>query len=194
MNSMIFALRLWADKTPIDALAVMAGANRDEFEGHLQDCLRDLCEQSRALGFVPGDGDSQSQPLTTADVPQQGAAPVQSAASSPSPAPKKPKRPVVHAAEMRKSPVRKAVEKAVNPPEHAEFPEPLRHPLAIKQRALYLMLKTGPKDVAELVAMAEAAGVQEPDIFKWVSNGLYGMQQKDIAIKPESPGGKWRLA
>lgn len=175
MNSQNILTAFMAHGADIETIALIAETDSKQVQAAMRAEMLRLAEQSQpSVSAEPA-------PLTTARK-------AQAADSSPSPAPKN------CAAAMRKSPARKAVEKAANPQEYAEFPEPLRHPLAIKQRALYLMLKTGPKDVAELVSMAEAAGVQEADIYKWVSNGLYGMQQKDIAIKPEITGGKWRLA
>lgn len=176
MNSMIFALHLWAKGTQMDVLAAMAGANHDEFEGKLQDCLRDLCEQSRALGFAPGEEDSRPQPPTTAETPQQGAATVRAADSSPLPEPN-------HAAAMKRSPARKAVAKAMNG----------AVPLS-KADLITDWLRQEPLTCADIADKARAAMVETSDHEKWASDGLWFMRTKGLVIKPDVPGGKWRLA
>ena len=186
MNSMIFGLRLWADGTPLDTLAAMSGANHDEFESQLQGCLRELCEQSRALGFVPGEGDSRFQPSSPTEAPQQGAAQAKAADSSPSPLPRN------CAAAMRKSPARRAVAKAVG--EFADYPEALRDRRADRMRVVFDLLRQGPATVSELeIRLDTSAGEFDGDVTKWLCNGLYTLHAKGIVIKPDAPGGKWRL-
>lgn len=195
MSTRVHVLTCWLEGAGISSLAGLLNEDPRGVEDALRMELKAIQEEAAAgtdctlrANFI---STTKIKPLTKAEaVPEQG--PAQKARPDNSSSRPRIQKVKNAAAALAESPARKSIARKMG--EFAEFPEPLRHPLAIKQRALFLMLQTGPKDVAQLVAMAEEAGVQEQDLTKWVSNGLYGMLQKDVVIKPDAPGGKWRLA
>ena len=115
----------------------------------------------------------QSQPSVLAvSAPLTTARKSRAADSSPLPEPKK-------AAAMKRSPARMAVEKV----------------MALSKTDLITdWLRQEPLTCSDIADRARAAMVETSDHEKWASDGLWFMRTKGLVIKPDIPGGKWRLA
>lgn len=174
-------LSAWLEGARIGTLARIVNEDPAGVEDALRHELRSIREEY--------------QPSVSAEpAPLPTARKAQAADSSPSPAPeflpkrKKPTyrkqaRPLVHAAELAASPVRKAVAKLVNGAARLS-----------KTDLITDWLRQEPLTCSEIADRARAALVETNDHEKWASDGLWMMRVKDLVIKPDAPGGKWRLA
>ena len=167
-------LALFVEGARIPSLATAFQIEMEEVEDALRAALRTMMEE-----YQPSVS-AEPAPLTTARK-------AKAADSSPSPLPRN------CAAAMKRSPARRAVAKAVG--EFADYPEALRDRRADRMRVVFDLLRHGPATVSELEARLDtSAGEFDGDVTKWLCNGLYTLHAKGIVIKPDAPGGKWRLA
>lgn len=158
-------LTAWLEGARIGTLARVINEDPAGVEDALRHELRTIREE-----YQPSVS-AEAPPLTTAKV-------AQAAASSPSPAPKN------HAAAMRKSPARKAVERIVD--DLSDYPESLRNPLAKAQRAIYDALRSGPKTTLTLAPLTGLTSAT-------VSTTLYTLRDKRIVRGDECMPVNWSL-
>lgn len=165
-------LTVFMEGARISSIAELIVDAPDRVEDGLRSALREIYDE-----YVIA-GPSRPQPPTTAETPQQGAATVRAAASSPLPEPKN------HAAAMKRSPARKAVERIVE--DLSDYPESLRNPLAKAQRAIYEALRDGPKTT---LTLAPLTGLTSATI----STTLYTLRDRRIVRGDECMPVNWSL-
>ena len=152
-------LSAWLEGARIGTLARIVNEDPEGVEDAIRHELRTIREE-----YQPSVS-AESAPLTTARK-------ARAAASSPLPEPN-------HAAAMKRSPARRAVEKV----------------MALSKADLIAdWLRQEPLTCSDIADRARAAMVETDDHEKWASDGLYYMRTKGLVIKPDIPGGQWRLA
>lgn len=157
-------LSAWLEGARIATLARVVNEDPEGVEDAIRHELRTIREE-----YQPSVS-AVSAPLTTARKSR-------AADSSPLPEPN-------HAAAMRKSPARRAVERIVD--DLSDYPESLRNPLAKAQRAIYDALRSGPKTTLTLAPLTGLTSAT-------VSTTLYTLRDKRIARGDECMPVNWSL-
>lgn len=164
MNSTNILTAFMAHGADIETIALIAETDSKQVQAAMRAEMLRLAEQSEPSVSA------EPAPLTTARK-------AQAADSSPSPMPKN------CAAAMKRRSARKAAQKLVS------GTAPL-----LKTDLVTDWLRQEPLTCSDIAVRARAAMVETNDHEHWAADGLYAMRVKGLVIKPDAPGGKWRLA